>query len=67
MLPDVKAPLVVKKQPIAEANGESASEVWKVIQNTSSAAVLEVFIEQFPDSIYAKLASAMLGKLKDAQ
>ncbi len=33
---------------------------WTAIQNTQSKAVLEAFIDEFPDSIYAKFAKARL-------
>ena len=39
---------------------------WKVIQNSDSEAVLQAFIDEFPNSIYAKFASAKLSEMRQA-
>lgn len=43
-----------------------AAQAWGVIQGTSSPAVLNAFIEQFPDSVFAGFARARLQELAQA-
>lgn len=43
---------------------EKPEDVWGVIQNTSSIAVLEEFIKLYPSSIYARLAKSRIDELK---
>jgi hypothetical protein len=46
------------------AAAQSAQEVWANTKTSESIAVLETFIEIFPDSVYAKLARARVDELK---
>ena len=46
------------------AAAQSAQEVWANTKASESIAVLETFIEIFPDSVYAKLARARVDELK---
>ncbi len=41
-------------------------EVWETIKDSSSAAVLQAFIDKFPDSVYAALAEAKLKEVRTA-
>ncbi len=52
----IVAPLTPGTAPDAAA--------WTAIQNTQSRAVLETFIEKFPDSLYAEFARARLIELE---
>ncbi len=54
-------------KPSAAATGSlagSAGQVWVTVQMTTSAAVLEAFISQFPASVYAAFAKARLNELR---
>jgi len=44
--------------------GGDAESIWIVIQSSQSAAVFRQFIQQFPDSIYARFAQARLEELE---
>lgn len=46
------------------ASAQSAQEVWANTKASESIAILETFIEIFPDSVYAKLARARVDELK---
>ena len=43
---------------------DEAQEVWGTIQNTTSVAVLERYIQQFPASFYSDIARTRLAELK---
>jgi formylglycine-generating enzyme required for sulfatase activity len=56
--------------PPALANAppaDSAAQVWAIVQNATSIAVLEDFIRQFGSTIYGSMAQARLEELKKAQ
>ena len=42
-------------------------DTWSAIQNTRSKAILQTFIEEYPDSVYAKFALARLKELKSEE
>ncbi len=42
----------------------SAASTWKTIQGTTSVAILEAFIKEFPTSIYVSFAEARINELK---
>ena len=44
---------------------DAAATAWDVTKNTESAGILEAFIKQFPDSVYAKFAQARLKELSE--
>lgn len=46
---------------------DPAAKAWAATQNTNSVAVLEEFIRQFGDTIYAGMARARLDELKKSQ
>lgn len=52
---------------IAASRAKSAESAWRIIQNTSSKAVLRAFITEFPDSLYSTFASARLTELSKSQ
>lgn len=58
------APVIVTA-PVPQP--DEAQQVWATIQNTSSVAVLESFIRQFPASRYGDIARARLTELKESQ
>ncbi len=58
--------LAAKLPPDAPAQTDTAASTWQAIQGTDSSAVLEAFINEFPNSIYAKFARARLGELEIA-
>ena len=43
---------------------EPAEEVWRVIQESSSIAVLETFAKQYPNSIYGQFARARIKEIR---
>jgi formylglycine-generating enzyme required for sulfatase activity len=57
------SPAQEKAQPPLSADAQA----WSVVQNATSAAVLEEFIRRFPDSVYAGFAKARLEELKRGQ
>ena len=46
------------------AHAQSAGEVWAVTHDTDSVAILEAYIEAFPDTAYARLAQARIQELR---
>lgn len=50
--------------PAPARQPNEAQEVWGTIQNTTSVAVLERYIQQFPQSFYSDIARARLAELK---
>ena len=46
------------------ASAQTINEVWANTKNTNSVAILEAFIEIYPDSIYAQLAKARIKELR---
>ncbi len=65
-------PFVAQPAPLAMAtapteHSDEAQQVWNTIQNTTSIAVIERFIEQFPGSSYVDIARARLDELKKSQ
>jgi hypothetical protein len=46
------------------AYAQSAGEVWAVTHDTGSIAILEAYIEAFPDTAYARLAGARIKELR---
>lgn len=61
---DQAAKKATMESPSSDENNGGASAVWKFVQNNNSVAVLEVFIDQYPNSIYTNLAKARLAALK---
>ncbi len=59
------APLATAPAPAEQP--DEAEKVWNTIQNTTSIAVIERFIEQFPTSSYGDIARARLDELKKNQ
>ena len=58
------------QQPAPEKAQPPMSEAWlawTAVQSTTSEAILEEYIHQFPDSVYAKFARARLNELKRDQ
>ncbi len=53
--------MIVPAQPVL---AQTVSEVWVTTKDTKSIAILEAFVEAFPDSIYAKLAKARIKELR---
>lgn len=59
-------------KPAAETNAvtssapSNAAQAWSIIQDTSSPAVLNAYIKQFPGSVYAGFAQARLKELQPA-
>ena len=53
--------------PMSDEPPDEAQQVWNTIQNTTSIAVIERFIEQFPTSSYGDIARARLDELKKSQ
>lgn len=72
--PSEKAPIEVRVEPIEKqepntttANTRPATpgrDTWTAIQSTRSKAILRTFIEEYPDTIYAKFAKARLAELE---
>lgn len=51
--------------PAASASPrDPASAAWSVIQNTTSEAVLEAFIKEFPDNVFSTFAAARLTEIR---
>lgn len=46
------------------AHAQSAGEVWAVTNDTESVAILQAYIEAFPDTVYARLAEARIKELR---
>lgn len=57
-----QAPQSLPPAPARQPN--EAQEVWGTIQNTTSVAVLERYIQRFPGSFYGDIARARLAELK---
>ncbi len=57
-----QAPQLLPPAPARQPN--EAQEVWGTSQNTTSVAVLERYIQQFPESFYSDIARARLAELK---
>jgi len=55
------AVILMPRQP---ALAQAAGEVWITTKDTGSIAILEAFIEAFPDSVYAKFAKARVKELR---
>ncbi|MEC9367219.1 MAG: SUMF1/EgtB/PvdO family nonheme iron enzyme, partial [Pseudomonadota bacterium] len=51
-------------QPVTQPPLSEAAQAWAATKDSSSQAVLEAFIKQFPDSVFATLAQARLKELK---
>ena len=47
----------------AKAPASAAATAWQAIRGSKSKAVLQAFIKQFPDSIFATFAKARLGEI----
>ena len=45
----------------------SAAQVWQVIKDTNNPSVLQTFISEFPDTIFAKFARAQLESLNQKE
>jgi formylglycine-generating enzyme required for sulfatase activity len=56
---------IQKGPPAAAAAPDPAAQAWAGVKDTSSAAVLETFIEKFPGSVYADFARARLKELTE--
>jgi S1-C subfamily serine protease len=48
----------------AQATGSRSAQAWGSIKDTQSIAVLETFIQKFPDSVYASFAKARLKEIR---
>lgn len=55
---------VIILTPRQPAIAQTAGQVWVTTKDTGSIAILEAFIEAFPDSIYSKLAKARVKELR---
>ena len=72
--PSEKAPIEVRVEPIEKQEqnvtttttrpGTPGRDTWTAIQSTRSKAILRTFIEEYPDTIYAKFAKARLAELE---
>lgn len=58
-----EGPATKTKRPQAPIS--HASQAWATIQASASPAVIEAFIREFPDSVYATFAKARLAELKE--
>jgi len=58
-------PLATAPAPTPQPN--ESQQVWATIQDTTSTAVIERFIEQFPTSSYGDIARARLDELEKSQ
>ncbi len=65
--PSVAQPAPLAMAPAPAEQPDKAQQVWNTIQNTTSIAVIERFIEQFPTSSYGDIARARLDELKKKQ
>ncbi len=64
--PRVKSTDPSKSAPPAAPGATPDESAWKAIQDTDSEAVLRAFIDEFPNSIYAKFARARLAEMQRA-
>jgi len=46
---------------------DAASQAWLAVKDTTSVAILEEFLRQYPGSVYAPFANARIEELKKAQ
>ena len=53
--------------PAATPSADSAAQAWAATRDSNSVAVLDTFIQQYGDSIYAPFARARLDELKKSQ
>ncbi|MGI9522971.1 MAG: trypsin-like serine peptidase [Hyphomicrobiaceae bacterium] len=56
-----------KSIPISSSTAAPASPAataWKIIQNSSSTAVIKAFVQQYPDSVFATFARARLAEIQ---
>ena len=53
--------------PAAATGTDSAAQAWAATRDSSSIAVIETFIQQYGDSIYAPFARARRDELKNSQ
>ena len=65
--PSVAQPVPLAMAPMSDEPPDKAQQVWNTIKNTTSIAVIERFIEQFPTSSYGDIARARLDELKKSQ
>lgn len=55
-----------KSEPVGPATAKDpALNAWNVIQNTTSQAVLDAFVKEFPESVFATFAKARLKELRE--
>jgi serine/threonine-protein kinase len=59
------APAPKQKPRIETRATETELEFWRAIQNSSDPAELELYVEQFPDGAYSKLARLKIAKLME--
>ncbi len=65
--PPEAQPAALAAAPAHAEQPNEAQQVWGTIQNTTSVAVLERFIQQFPASFYSDIARTRLDELKKSQ
>jgi uncharacterized caspase-like protein/Tfp pilus assembly protein PilF len=65
--PPEAQPAALAAAPAHAEQPNEAQQVWGTIQNTTSVAVLERFIQQFPASFYSDIARTRLDELKKTQ
>ena len=58
-----RTPTAASESDAVLAPKEPAAEVWRVIQESSSIAVLETFAKRYPDSIYSQFARARIKEI----
>lgn len=64
--PDLEAKVPVPAPQPQRQGQDHAREAWEAVALTNSRGVLEAFIDEFPDSVYAKFARARLKELPAA-
>ncbi len=60
------AAVVLKPKPAAPKASDAEVEFWRAIQNSTDAAEIEFYLEQFPEGTYAPLARHKIAKLRES-